>query len=185
MKIARWRIVLAGGAALLLAVAGIGLANAAAPSTPASPTGLPAIADAPAVLDGADADALLAGEPAAGQAGGLAALRTRLGPRVVHAEWIVDRGDAGLVARQLDRGTIASIAGRSLTIAEAGGRSVTVAATDATRVRRNRQRATLADLRVGDAVVVLSTVVDGAATATVVVVPAPRAAATPSATTTP
>jgi len=133
---------------------------------------------APGTLDAADLEALLAPELAAGQAGQVAArLRPRLGPRVVHAEWIVDRGDAGLVTRQLDRGTVATTAGSSLAVAEAGGRSVTIATTDATRVRRNRAKAALTDLKVGDTVVVLSTVAGGKATANVIVVPAPGPAA--------
>lgn len=190
MKIARWRIALTGAAVLVLAVAGIALVSAAHP-TPL--TGRPAGAAAPAptaaavaeapdaasdALDAGDLEALFAPELAAGQAEQIAArLRPRLGARIVHAEWIVDRGDAGLVTRQLDRGTVASTAGTSLTIGEAGRRSVTITATDATRVLRNRTKAALKDLQVGDTVVVLSTVAGGRTTANVIVVPAPRPAA--------
>lgn len=199
MKIARWRIALTGAAVLVLAVAGIGLVSAALPGPPsarpdgaAAPASTTAAAAAEApnaasgTLDAADLEALLAPELAAGQANRIGArLRPRLGVRVVHAEWIVDRGDAGLVTRQLDRGTIASTAGSSLTIAEAGGRSVTVTTTDATRVRRAKAKAALEDLQVGDTVVVLSTVAHGTTTANVIAVPAPRPAASAAPSTAP
>ena len=95
---------------------------------------------------------------------------------------MLDR-DGKLVTYQLDHGTVSAVGGGSITIAEAGGTSVSVATTAETRVRKGAKPATLADLKVGDEVVVRSTVSGGTATAKLVVVPpdSPAAAAPSSA----
>ena len=76
---------------------------------------------------------------------------------------VVDR-DGKLVTYQLDHGTVSAVGTASITIAEAGGSSVTVSTTTATRVRKDAQPSTLAGLKVGDEVVVRSTVDGGTAT---------------------
>ncbi len=164
MKIATRPLALAGAAVLVLVVAGVGLAAAAQPagSNPAGPAGLE--------LPANDAAGDLAADGAAGQ------LRRLFNRRIVHAEILLDRGQAGLVTVQLDRGTIKAIGARSLTIEQAGNRTETVATSDTTRVRKNRQRATLADLRVGDRVLVVSRLEAGRAQARLVLVPVPRPA---------
>ena len=164
MRITTRRLGFAGAAVLVLAVAGIGVAAAAPPvgADPAEPAAL----ERPAIEAGDD----LTTADAPGQ------LRRLLNRRMVHAEIVLDRGAEGLVTVQLDRGTIKAIGARSLTIAQAGDRTETVATGDTTRVRKDRQRATLADLRVGDQVLVVSRVETGKAEASLVVVPVPRLA---------
>jgi len=173
MKLPTWRLALAAVAVVVLASAAIGAVAAAAPQAGPDP------ADATTLeLPVAEPDAL---------AGGAAALRLRqlLGRRMVHAEVVIDRGDEGLVTVQADRGTIQAIGAGSLTIAQAGNRTATVATTEKTRVRKARAKATLADLAVGDQVLVLSRLDSGKAVAYLVVVPVvktvrPAAAATPA-----
>lgn len=179
MTIPRWRLGLMVGALVVLGTIGGGLVQAAsAPSAPAVATTGPAIAHAPGE-PGADAAPL--GERRR-------ALRDRLGDgglgrfgrNLVHGTITVLDKDGKLVTHQLDRGTIAEIGDGSITIAEAGGTSVTVATTADTRVRKDRKPAALADLAVGDEVMVHSIVEGGAATARGIVVPAPRPAAGPA-----
>ena len=169
MKIAKWRLALASTTVLVLAVAGIGIASAA-PPVGVDPVG-PAAFELPLLEPDEDAST-----------GDALRLRRLLGPRMVHAEIVIDRGDKGLVTVQLDRGTIKAIGAQSLTIDQAGNRTQTVATSDTTRVRKNRQRATLADLRVGDVVIVTSMVDKGKAEARLIVVPAPRPAAAAAST---
>jgi hypothetical protein len=86
--------------------------------------------------------------------------RPRLGRHVVHAVVTVER-DGQLLTFQVDQGTIDSIDDGKLTVKEAGGRSVTVGTDSTTRVRRDRKRMELTDLRAGDAVFVISRVPSG------------------------
>jgi hypothetical protein len=198
MKIAPWRLVLTGGAVLALVVAGVGLVNARSMAplghgTPsAGAAGLAVVPDGAApALDAADLAALIVADPAVDQAadaptaGALARLRQRFGQRVVHAAWVVDRGEKGIVERQLDHGTIASIGDGTIAISEAGNRSATVATDSATRVRRNGTAGTVGDLKAGDIVVVLSTVSGGTATANAIVVPVTRPLVAPAPTAAP
>ena len=162
------------GAAVLLAVATIGILRATSASTAAS-TSTPAGVSAPGDLAGADLEAILAAEqtsaaPAGavgrGQLRHVAAWR-----RLVHATVVVDLRRGGLTTVQLDHGTISAVAAGTLTIAEAGGGSVTVALGNETRVRRNGANAAVADLGTADEVFVMSKVEAGGAVAYLVVVP--------------
>lgn len=173
MQIPTGRLALAAAAVLVLATVGMGAVAAVAP---------------PAAPDPVDETTLelpvLEPDGAAGAAD-VPRLRQLLGRRMVHAEVVIDRGEKGLVTVQADRGTIQAIGAGSLTIAQAGSRTETVATGEATRVRKDRQKAALADLAVGDQVLVLSRLEGGKAVAYLVVVPAaklarPAAAATPA-----
>jgi hypothetical protein len=150
VKIPRWRIALTGAALSVLTVAGIGLAQAAAP--PPDP--------ALAVLDAA-----VASDPAAGS---VTRPERRLRPLrdVVHGTITFNHPDEGLVTVQVDGGTISTVDADSMTISEAGGASVTVAIDDQTRVRVDRKRSTVDALKTGQTVRVISRVGTGnAATA--------------------
>jgi hypothetical protein len=157
MAIHRRRFALAGAAVALLTVVGVGLVQASSvgadPSRP--------VADAPTAAATADeASSLAAAVPLRG-------LR-----RIVHGTVTIDSPKDGLITVQIDGGTIAAVDGASLTIAEKGGANVTVGIDSDTRVRRNRARAAVADLKIGDIVRVVSRVASGgAATAKAIVVP--------------
>ena len=194
MTIASRSLALAGGAALLVGVLGAGIAvgaGASAGSAATISTAAPGAAAASAATDPTvDAvDAALAAFDQAGTTGpaGLAAPgataqpATRLGQRLrqfarwkqlVHATVTVNRPGAGIQAFNLDHGTITALTAGSLTIAEAGGSSVTLTTDTTTRVRKDGKKATLADLRSGNEVVVVS-LVGGTGTprANLVVVP--------------
>ena len=151
MKIPRWRIALTGAALTVLTVAGIGLAQAAAPSA-ADPVS--------AVLDAA-----AAADP--GTAGDTSA-NARLRPirDVVHGTITFNHPDEGLITVQVDGGTISAVDADSMTISEAGGASVTVAIDGQTRVRIAAKRSTASELKVGQVVRVISRIGDNnAATA--------------------
>lgn len=172
MQILRRRVAIVAGSALLVALAGVGIAQAQ-PSgpTPAAPT----VAAAPSDPDIAAIDAVLAAEQVAPDATGrLGAERLRrlaVWKHLVHGTVVVDLPKAGLITIQLDHGTISAVNATSLTIAEAGGSSVTVSLSDESRVRRDGAKAAIADLRTGDVVVVMSKVESGGTTAYLVVVP--------------
>ena len=102
-------------------------------------------------------------------------LNLKNGPASSHGTVTIDSPNDGLVTVQLDGGTIAAVDAHSITIAEKGGGSVTVAIDSDTRVRRDRKRATPADVKLGDTVRVVSRVTNsGAATAkAIIVAPAP------------
>ena len=138
MGIPRWRLALTGGALIVLSVVGIGLVTAAPP--PADET-----------FDALAAD-VTSDVPLRGG-----------GRYLVHGTITLDRPDDGLVTYQLDGGTISAVDADSISVAEEGGATVTVAIDDATRVRVNRRRASLADLKAGQRVVVVSRVGDGGA----------------------
>jgi len=194
MTIASRSLALAGGAALLVGVLGAGIAvgaGASAGSAATISTAAPGAAAASAATDPTvDAvDAALAAFDQAGTTGpaGLAAPgataqpATRLGQRLrqfarwkqlVHATVTVNRPGAGIQAFNLDHGTITALTAGSLTVAEAGGSTVTLTTDTTTRVRKDGKKATLADLRSGNEVVVVS-LVGGTGTprANLVVVP--------------
>ncbi len=188
MTIPRWRLAVAAGALVVLGAAGGGLVQAAsAPAVPAAGADA-AVADDALLLDSL---ALMSDPTSRGAVvpAQLLALRERLEGRLatvrgrlVHGTLTVLDRDGKLVTHQLDHGTVSAVGSASITIAEAGGSSVTVSTTSGTRVRKDARPSTLADLKVGDEVVVRSTVAGGSTTATVIVVPpAPPAAAPPSA----
>lgn len=155
MKIPRWRIALTGAALTVLTVAGIGLAQAAAP-TSADPD--------LAALDAAVSDA-----PTAGDATG-AVVRLRPLRNVVHGTITFNSPKQGLITVQVDGGKITAVDAKSVTIAEVGGASITVAIDDKTRVRLDKKRSTAGDLKTGQTVRVISRVgTDNAATARLIV----------------
>lgn len=173
MSSPRWRLAIVAGTLIILSTVGVGLAEAA----PASATAPSAGAAPTAAIGGVTATDQQ--PPSIGER--LRALGDRLGDRVfgrfgknlVHGTvTFVDR-DGALVTVQFDHGTIAAIESDAITIAETGNSSVTVAAGEETKVRKERKRASLADLAFGDEVFVVSIVDDGAATARRIVVPVP------------
>src|SRR5262252_3884024 len=152
MRIPTWRIVLTGGAIVILAVAGIGFA-AAATTTPAPAANVAAAA--PTASPGTDKPA------AGGMFGGLRAkLREarllKLGRHLVHAVATVTDKDGNLI-------TVQSIGNGTLTIAEAGGGTQTVSTDDATIVRLGKTLGKLGDVKTGAEVFVQSRV-DGGTT---------------------
>ena len=155
----RMRVALVGGALVVLSAVGVGLVQAST-AQPAVPKPVNTTAAAPAAANPGD---------------GLAApLRLRGRGIIVHGTLTIDSPKDGIVTVQVDGGTISAVDADSVTIAEKGGASVTVAIDDATRVRRERKRATPADLKVGDTVRVVSRVADaGGATAKAIVVTPP------------
>jgi len=201
MTIVSRSLALAGGAALLVGVLGAGIAvgaGASAGSAATSSTAAPGAASSSAATDAtaAAADAALAAFDQAGTTGpaGLAAPgataqpATRLGQRIrrfarwkqlVHATVTVNRPSAGIQTFNLDHGTITALTAGSMTVAEAGGSSVTLTTDTTTRVRKDGKKATLADLRSGNEIVVVS-LVGGTGTSGVVLVVVPPAASTPT-----
>jgi uncharacterized protein YciI len=156
MRISPWRLLLTGGAIVILAAAGLGLAAAAGlGGTPATDT----IAAAPSANPDASA-----GPQRKHADGHRAWLRNHLGEgrllkagrHLVHAEVTVTGRDGNLVTLQFDHGTIQSIDADSITIAEAGGSTVMVATDDATKVRVGRELGGLDDLKAGDEIFVQS-----------------------------
>ncbi len=172
MHTLRRRVTVIAGSALLVAVAGIGIAQAQ-PSERAAAGSSNAVAAMDP--DVATIDAVLTAEQVAPDAAGrLAAERLRrlaAWKHLVHGTVVVDLPKSGLTTIQLDHGTISAISVTSLTIAEAGGSSVTVSLSGESRVRRDGAKAAVADLKTGDAVVVMSKVESGGTTAYLVVVP--------------
>jgi len=177
------RALVIAGAAILIAIATMGIVRAT--SAPAPPPAAP-LAAVPAAGDAAVAadldpeladglDAILAADQtnaASGAAGPRGQLR-RLAAwgRLVHATVVVDLKKGGLTTIQLDHGAISAVGATTLTISETGGGSVTVALGDESHVRRNGEKAAIADLKKADEVFVLSKVEAGGTTAYLVVVP--------------
>ena len=79
----------------------------------------------------------------------------RLG-RIVHGELTLNTR-RGLVNAKIDGGTVTAVDAKALTltIKRADGQSVSFTATDKTRVRKNREKASFDDINVGDRVQVL------------------------------
>jgi hypothetical protein len=169
MRMQPWRLALTGGAIAVLATAGVGLALAgsAAATNDDGVTG-PQSTAATVSLERpgrGPADSRLgpADETFRHQARG-ASFGHRLaaaGRHLVHAEITVTDRDGNLVTHVLDRGTISSIGDGSLGIAEAGDGLVTVLTDETTVVRLGRAFGELADLEVGDEVLVHSRLEDG------------------------
>ncbi len=172
----------AAGAAAAASV-GAATSSSVAGTTAADSTS-DAVDAALAAFDGAgtsDLVALAAPDTTAGPVAGIGERIRRFArwKQLVHASLTVNRPTAGLQTFNLDHGTITTVASGSLTLSEAGGTSVTVATDTTTRVRKDRQKASLADLRLGDEVVVVSKAgASGTPQAILVVVPptAPKAA---------
>ena len=165
MRIPTWRLALSGGAILILAIAGIGIAAAAG----VGGTQQAATVDAaPATDTGASTDTNPAAAPQRPLAGGLdeeLGRLGRLGGRLVHAEATVQDKDGNLIDIQLDHGTIQAIGNGSITISEAGNSTVVVKTDTETKVRIGREAGTLDDLKVGDDIFVQSRVDGGNALA--------------------
>ena len=192
MTIVSRSLALAGGAALLVGVLGAGIAvgaGASAGSAATSSTAAPGAAATGAVATGAAFDQAGTTGPAGLAAPGATAQpATRLGQRIrrfarwkqlVHATVTVNRPSAGIQTFNLDHGTITALTAGSMTVAEAGGSSVTLTTDTTTRVRKDGKKATLADLRSGNEIVVVS-LVGGTGTSGVVLVVVPPAASTPT-----
>jgi len=180
MQPLRRRITIVAGSALLVAVAGFGIAQAqpsgsagTAGTAGTTPTSAPAVATSDADLTEIDA-VLAAAQVAPDATGRLGAERLRrlaAWKHLVHGTVVVDLPKAGLTTIQLDHGTISAVSATSLTIAEAGGASVTVSLSGVSRVRRDGAKAAIADLKEGDVVFVTSKVESSGTTAYLVVVP--------------
>jgi hypothetical protein len=193
MLIHRWRLALAAGALVILGAVGGGLVQAAIPSSGSAADRAASAASADAgLLD----DIILAADPSAGPSAApgsgpdraqklrdrLAARLGGLRKRIVHGTVSMVGAGGNLITVQLDHGTVSAVGSGSITVSEAGGGKVTVATDAATRVRKDRKRVTLADLKTGDEVLVQSTVDGAVATAKRIVVP-PNAPAAPASTT--
>jgi hypothetical protein len=192
MTISIRRTVLTAGAVVLLGLAAIGLVQAASSmgTAPTTPLANPPVAAAPATTTMAgltpEADAVIANQldailaadqtaaaqPAGGrEKAGPGLRRLRLGQHFVHATILLDLPQKGLTTIQVDHGTISAVSATSLVIAETGGTSATVTLGDETRVRRNGEKAKMADLEKGDEVFVMSKVESGGTVAYLVIVP--------------
>ena len=97
----------------------------------------------------------------------------RLARHIVHGTVAIQRADGTLQTLQIDRGTIATVGGGTITIAEPGG-SQTVATDAQTRVRKNGAKSSMSALVVGDKVLVISDLATGSPVADLVIVPRPR-----------
>ena len=97
----------------------------------------------------------------------------RLARHIVHGTVVIQRADGTLQTLQIDRGTIATVGGGTITIAEPGG-SQTVATDAQTRVRKNGAKSSMSALVVGDKVLVISDLATGSPVADLVIVPRPR-----------
>jgi hypothetical protein len=97
----------------------------------------------------------------------------RLARHIVHGTVVIQRADGTLQTLQIDRGTIATVGGGTITIAEPGG-SQTVATDAQTRVRKNGAKSSVSALVVGDKVLVISDLATGSPVADLVIVPRPR-----------
>jgi hypothetical protein len=191
MTISIRRTVLTAGAVVLLGLAAIGLVQAMSSASGATAQQLgaapvaavPATTSAGATDDEAmltsQLDAILAADQTAASgavaghdpAAAPGLRRLRLGQHLVHATIVLDLPEKGLTTIQVDHGTITTVSPTSLAIAETGGTSATVTLGDETRVRRNGERAKIADLEKGDEVFVMSKVDSGGTVAYLVIVP--------------
>jgi hypothetical protein len=106
----------------------------------------------------------------------------RLARHIVHGTVVIRRADGTLQTLQIDRGTIATVGGGTITVAEPGG-SQTVATDAQTRVRKHGAKSSVTALAVGDKVLVVSDLTTGSAVADLVVVPRPRPSTLPAQTT--
>jgi hypothetical protein len=171
MRIPPWRLLLTGGAVVILAAVGIGLVAAA--STPASP----ASNSVPAAATPAPATTSEPGHPDRerfkDRLGGWGPRLLRIGRHLVHAEATVTDKDGNLVRLWFDHGTVKSLTGGTLTISETGGGTETVTTDDTTIVYLGRADAKLSDLVAGVEVFVQSRVDGGTALAKrILIIPA-------------
>jgi hypothetical protein len=163
MLIPTWRLILTGGAIVVLIAGGIGLVAAAGAPVAVAPSPVSATATAnPAATAGAEwqkqRDRLE-------RRGAFAGKLLRLGRHLVHVEATVTDRDGKLIVIWLDHGTVQAAGNGSVTISETGGGTQTVKTDDATIVRVGREDGTLADVTAGDDVFVQSRVDGGASLA--------------------
>ena len=80
----------------------------------------------------------------------------KLGSRIVHGDLTLNTRK-GLATAKVDGGTVTAVdaAAHTLTIKRADGQSVSFTASDATRVRKDGEKATFAAIKVGDHVLVI------------------------------
>ena len=80
----------------------------------------------------------------------------RLGSRIVHGDLTLNTRK-GLVTAKVDGGTVTVVdaSAKTLTIKRADGQSVSFTATDATRVRKDGEKASFSNIKVGDHVLVI------------------------------
>ena len=145
------RLALMSAALLTLAIVGTGSAMAASP-TPAA-----------------------AAKAAAQKAGVL----EKISRHIVHGTFTIQRPDGTLQTLQIDRGTIASISGGTITVSQPGG-TQTIGTDAQTRVRKNGVKSDVSKLAVGDKVAVVSDLTTGSAVADLIIVPRPRPATLPA-----
>ena len=159
MAISRWRLLLTGGAVVLLVTLVVGLAQAAGPrAADASREGVARQAGTEGTLPAA-----LLEEPDDDGGGdehrrGAGILR-RLGrglDRLVHAEALVDLPERGLTTFAADRGKVTAIDGSKVRITQTGRRAAEFTTDDETRLRKGGERSPLSALAVGDEVLVFS-----------------------------
>jgi hypothetical protein len=94
---------------------------------------------------------------------------------LVHAEATLDLPDGGLTTFALDHGTITAVNGGTISLKASDDSTVSVGTDADTKVRKERQKATLSDLAVGAEAYVLSVKEGGAFVARHVWVPKVRA----------
>lgn len=191
------RMALTGVTALALTVAGVGLVqagarDAAVPADDATTAAAPQVvaAAAPAMTDGVDEatlDVVLTAFQSQDETGAAASEKHARVPglgrgvlrhharRLVHAEITVDTPKHGIVTWAGDHGTLTDVSGGTLRISEEGDRSATIATDADTKVhaRPDHDPIHVADLKVGDEVIVVSLLTDdGYVSKRVVVLPA-------------
>jgi hypothetical protein len=171
MHIPTWRLVLTGGAVVMLAAAGIGLGAAAdAPSN--APGGISLAAPTTAAGTTAATQRVRPREQLGARAGWGARL-LRLGRHIVHVEATVTDRDGKLITTWLDHGTVLSVGSGSVTVSENAGGSQTLKTDAATIVHLGKADATLADVKAGDEVFVQSRIDAGGALAKrILIIPA-------------
>lgn len=168
MRVPSWRVAVAGGALVILGIAGAGVAQAALSGGAAVP-----LPTGTAVQGGATAN-LTAATLAAQDVAIRRIAGIRFARNLVHAVVTVNRPSTGLLTVQIDHGTISAIGTGSMTISEAGATSVTVTTTTTTRVRVDGAKSSLSALKTGDEVYVASRLSASTATAALIVVPTTR-----------
>jgi len=159
MRIHTWRLVLTGGAIVILGAAGIGLVAAAGTPTSSTANLVSTLATPGPNTTAAPTRPL--DRQRLGNRAARAARLLRLGRRIVHVEATVTDRDGNLITIWLDHGTVQSVGGGSLTIAETGGNTTTVKTDADTIVRIARQDGSLDDVKAGVEVFVQSRVTNG------------------------
>ena len=172
MRIPTWRVILTGGAVVILAAGGIGLA--AARSTPNAPSTDTAQLAATRAPDSTAAPERLRARERLRERAAWGARLLRLGRHIVHVEATVTDRDGALRTIWLDHGTVQTVGSGSVTVSETGGGTRTLKTDDATIVRIGREDGTLSGVTAGAEVFVQSRVDGGNALAKRILVIPPR-----------